>query len=232
MQASTPTDTCLWEAGEDGLCRCAKLRASAPAWERRPRPVARRPGANLRKGAGGPSTDVAQYITSQRISDTEWWRLTPERRARRTGAAAGLRGLDLNFYAVMNGEARRDGRGMRTGVPRLASLAGYTAKSVRESMRRLEEDYCAYCTQRSLGGIRPDGPHPTSTYRVYVHPSAVNEGDLGPSKTERRIALGDGRAVTYEPPELRGDRSTNRRQGRTLRSASAKESRANATFGR
>ena len=100
--------------------------------------------------------------------DTSWPLLSKSRRARLTGLAGGLKGIDLAVFVVMAEHGRRDGRGMRASVYTLADEAGWCVRRVRTAVRSLEEGCWVRCTHRSKGGLTAGAnkPHLTSCYDV------------------------------------------------------------------
>ena len=105
-------------------------------------------------------------------TDTSWPLLSKSRRARLTGLAGGLKGIDLAVFVVMAEHARTDGRGMRASVYTLADEAGFSVSPVRRALRRLEDDYWVRCTRRSKGGLTAGANQPnlTSCYDVLTLP--------------------------------------------------------------
>ena len=133
--------------------------------------------------------------------DTDWSALPNGRKARLTGAAAGLRGVDLDTYIVFAENADRAGHRMRTGMPRIAVEAGLTRRNVIHARDRLVAGAWLRCDRASKGGIvRPGKPNPTGEWSVYLSPRAVEivewgkNGELrkavgAPTKSQRRRAL-------------------------------------------
>ena len=118
----------------------------------------------------------------------DWLSLSASRRARLTGLAGGLKGVDLDLFIVMAENARPDGHGIRASVHTLADEAGWCVRAARLAIRRLEDGYWARCTYRSRGGMNSavDKPNMTSTYNVLTLPV-----DPGPklTKSKRRAVL-------------------------------------------
>ena len=133
--------------------------------------------------------------------DTDWSALPNGRKARLTGAAAGLTGADLTVLVVFAENADRAGRRMRAGMPRIAVEAGLTRRNVIHARDRLVAGAWLRCDRASKGGIvRPGQPNPTGEWSVYVSPRAVEivewgkNGELrkavgAPTKSQRRRAL-------------------------------------------
>ena len=97
----------------------------------------------------------------------EWPHLSKSRRARLTGLAGGLKGIDLAVFVVMAEHGRGDGRGMRASLTTLADESGFSVSPVRRALRRLEDGYWVRCTHRSRGGLTAaDKPNLTSCYDV------------------------------------------------------------------
>ncbi len=122
------------------------------------------------------------------VTDTSWPRLSKGRRARLTGLAGGLKGVDLAVFLVMAEHARGDGRGMRASVFTLADEAGYSISPVRRALRRLEADYWVRCVHRSRGGLiaGTDQVNMTSTYTVLA---LATDPRPKLTKSKRRAAL-------------------------------------------
>ena len=102
------------------------------------------------------------------LQTADWLSLSKSRRARLTGLAGGLKGVELDVFIVMAENARADGRGMRASVHTLAAEAGFSVSPARRALRRLEDGYWVRCTRRSKGGLtaRVNKPNLTSAYDV------------------------------------------------------------------
>ena len=120
---------------------------------------------------------------------TPWPRLSASRRARLTGLAGGLKGVDLALFVVMAEHTRTDGRGMRASLYTLADEAGFSVSPVRRALRRLEEDYWVRCTHRSKGGLTAGANklNLTSSYDVLTLPADPRPKLL--TKSKRRAVL-------------------------------------------
>ena len=119
--------------------------------------------------------------------DTPWPLISKSRRARLTGLAGGLKGIDLAVFVVLAEHGRTDGRGMRASVYTLANEAGFSVSPVRRALRRLEDDCWVRCTHRSKGGLTAGAkPNPTSCYDVLTL-AADPRPKL--TKSSRRVVL-------------------------------------------
>ena len=146
--------------------------------------------------------------------DTDWSALPNGRKARLTGAAAGLTGADLTVFVVMAENARVDGSRMLTGMPRLAVEAGLDVRSVRRSRDRLAAGSWIRCERESKGGIvRAGKPNPTGEWRVFVSSRPVEIIAWGKS------GAGQGGKLLKTlgaPTKAQRTRALNPRNGRRL----------------
>ena len=141
------------------------------------------------------------------MPEPEWCGLPNGRKARLTGAAAGLRGADLATYILFAEHADRAGNRMRAGMSRLAAEAGCNRSTIIRARERLKAEGWLLLVRPSRGGITgPKRANPTAEYRVYLSPLPVTivtwgrEGEIGqtlgvPTRRQRKRAL--------NPPQAR-----------------------------
>ena len=117
----------------------------------------------------------------------QWFTLSSSRRARLTGVAGGLRGVDLAVFIVMAEHANGAGKGCTASLFTIAKEAGWCLRAVRTAARRLELGDWIRRTRRSKGGLtRAATPNATSRYNVLTLPEPPGDRLM---KSRRTAAL-------------------------------------------